>query len=322
MTMTMVWTLAPVQASTISGTLSNFDTFNDTPEDSYGAELELEGTHSSDISRIFPSHYDTKTITEYNDGVTFGTRIQFEGYNFGGSSFLPANTVGQNTNGHTCVNTAGCEHFGFSVTTQPTATRFYWLDQNSQRIGAMPQTIPNATWAFVPGGGGGGGGGGGAPMLQAEVQVPEPAEVIAQRPDSIWMKVFKTELDREVNLDELMSAGGVVPEDAAEVETEWELLEGGKMKAAQAALGDGKRAVIRRYEFFEYTGPYDVEHQPTSIFLDQDLPAPPAGELGPFIAANMVAVNLAVPEPATIGLALSSLALLGLARLRTLAGKR
>lgn len=34
----------------ISGTLSNFDTYNTTGSDSDGAELELEGIHSTDVS--------------------------------------------------------------------------------------------------------------------------------------------------------------------------------------------------------------------------------------------------------------------------------
>ena len=281
----------PCRSSGISGTLSNFDVFNDTPTDSYGAELELEGVHSIDVRSTYPSHYDSKTITEYSDGTTFGTRIQFAGYNFDPSGFLTP-TVGQNTNGHSCVNTPGCEHFGFSVGQQPTTTRFYWLDQDLQRIGSMPMSIPNPTWTYLPPARPGE-----APIVRAEVEVPEPAEVHLQQPDSIWMKVYKTELERPVDLDELISNGGVVPEHAGETETEWELLEGNKAAAVEAPVGKGNVSVIRRYEFFKYTGPYDEEHEPTSVFLDQDLPEPPEGELGAFIASNMVAANLVDVQP-------------------------
>ncbi len=126
------------------------------------------------------------------------------------------------------------------------------------------------------------------------------------------MKVYKTEIDRTVDLDELLSGPGIVPQDGVEVETEWELLEGGKMKMAEAEVGDNDKAVIRRYEFFKYTGPYDSAHEPTSLFLDTELLAPPDGELGDFIAANMVAANLvAVPEPATWLLLLTGLTIFG-----------
>ncbi|MBA4107592.1 MAG: hypothetical protein C0485_17790 [Pirellula sp.] len=88
-------------------------------------------------------------------------------------------------------------------------------------------------------------------------------------------------------------AGNIVPQDEAEIESEWELLEGGKMKAHGGKLDDqDSKAIVRRYEFFSYTGAVDEENEPITAFLDQDLLEPPAGELGNFIAANMVAANL------------------------------
>ncbi len=283
---------SPYVEASIYGTLSNFDTYNETEIDSYGAEIELEGVHPEDLYRTFPSHYDNEARIFYQEGANFGTRIKYSGYNFTTDGYLPANTVGQSTNGHACVGTAGCEHFGFSLTgVQPTATRFYWLDQNGQRIGTMPESIATPTWNYVANPGG-------APRLGAIVEVPEPVEVIPQRPDSIWMKVFKTEIDRPVDLMELMSDNAIIPDNIGEQETEWELLEGGlgKQQEAEDDVPEGKYAVIRRYEYFEYTGLYDEEHEPISIFLDEDLPEPPLGELGQFISANMVAANLAAPE--------------------------
>jgi PEP-CTERM motif len=299
-TFVILFVPAPAQANSIFGTLSNFDTFNDTPVDSYGAELELEGCHSSDILGTYPSHYNIKSIVDYSNGVTFGTRIKYEGYNFDPSGFLPANAPVQNTNGHACVGTAGCEHFGFSVSTQPTATRFYWLDQSSQRIGTMPASIPNPTWNYIPPAAPGA-----LPRLQAVVQPPEPPEVHPQLPDSIWMKVFVTEIERPVNLDELISGGAVVPEDVGETETEWELLEGGVQSDAEADVPENALAVVRRYEFYKYTGAVDPENnEPISTW--SGIGDPPVSEFGDFIAANMVAVNFAnpVPEPSAVVLML------------------
>jgi len=277
----------PPAAATLYGTMSNFDVYNETETEAHGAEIELEGIHREDLSRDFPSHFNNKTISEYTDGAVFGTRITYTDYNFNSLGYL-APTVGQSTNGHACVNTAGCEHFGFSTLgVQPTAAKYFWLDANGDRINNAPMQVPTPTWTYIPPAGGG------VPVLRAEV---EPVEVHPQQPDSVWMKVFKTELDRPVELAELMSANGIVPEDAAETETEWELLEGGKIDQAEDDVPEGKESVIRRYEFYEYTGQYDAEHEPISAFLDQDLAAPPEGELGQFISANMVAANLAAPD--------------------------
>jgi hypothetical protein len=108
----------------------------------------------------------------------------------------------------------------------------------------------------------------------------------------------------------------IVPEgeDPVEVESEWELLEGGKAPKEKVADDeideDNDGIVVRRYEFYEYAGPYDAEHEPTSLFLDTDLPEPPVGELGAFLSANMVAAVLqpeAVPEPSTLLLSVSSI---------------
>ena len=260
--------------------MSNFDVFNDTPHDAYGAEIELEGIHSIDVSATFPAHFDHHATEEYSNlGQFAGTRVKYSGYNFDPQGFLSP-TVGQSTNGHTCVNTLGCEHFGFAVSSQPTATRFYWLDQNGQRITTAPASIPMPSWGYNAGG-----------VVAARVEPPE-AEHEVQKPDSIWMKVFKTEVSRPVRLEELMSGNPIVPEDAAETETEWELLEGGKFSEAKGKVKEGDKAVLRRYEFFKYTGPYDDEHEPLSAFQGNDNEAPPADELGAFIAANMVAANL------------------------------
>lgn len=274
---------SPAWAS-IYGTMSNFDVFNDTPQDSYGAELELEGVHSTDVYNTYPSHYDHRSVTEYSNGTTFGTRVTFTGYNFTPAGYIPP-TVGQSTNGHTCVNTPGCEHFGFAVSTQPTATRYFWLDTNGQRIGNMPMSVPTPSWNYIPPAGGG------QPEIVAAVELPDPEDLV-QRPDAVWMKVFKTELPRAAKLHELMSGDDVVPEDEIETETEWELLEDGMVVEAQDQVDDNDKAVIRRYEFFKYTGAYTAEHEADSIWDSNVDPNPPADELGDFIAANMVAANL------------------------------
>jgi hypothetical protein len=95
-----------------------------------------------------------------------------------------------------------------------------------------------------------------------------------------------------VKLGELMSGDDVVPEDEAETETEWELLENGLVGDAQDDVNEGDEAVIRRYEYYKYTGLYDEEHEALSTYDGDTMAEPPVDELGDFISANMVAANL------------------------------
>jgi hypothetical protein len=135
-------------------------------------------------------------------------------------------------------------------------------------------------------------------------------------PDSVWVKAYITESDVPVKLEDLLSGNALI--DNAKVETEWALLEGGVPDVAEADIGVNAEAVIRRYEYYKYTGPYDpTEHSPLSAFAGGE---PPPGELGAFISANMVAANLAapVPEPQTHALLLAGLGALAFASRRPL----
>ncbi len=345
--------LAPdSHATSIYGTLSNFDIYNTTPEPAEGAEIELEGCDVTSIGGHFPSHFDSYSVLPYNDASSSGVRIRFTGYNFnlpltGGSLAPNPNPV--STNGHQLTNSAGGEHFGFWLQgMQPTATRFFWLNDlgggTYERIGTNPAVVPGPTWAYVPPVNPGE-----LPRLQAVVKVPEPvepAEVPEQRADSTWMKVYKVKLPasavpkdpaamQELLMQLISDANpenespdeplhNIVPfgDDPVEIEAEWELLEGGrnpKERVGEDVIENPEKPklVIRRYEFFEYTGAYDEEHEPVTEFTETDLLLPPDGELGKFLSANMVAAVLnPVPEPASLAL-LISLAPMMMRRRRT-----
>ena len=337
--------LSSVHASAIYGTLSNFDIYNTTPEPSEGAEIELEGVHSSDIGGGYPAHYSSKTILEYTDASNnfAGTRITYTGYNFNGAptpgSLMP-NLNPTSTNGHQLTFSAGGEHFGFWLNgAQPTAQRFFWLNNNAgtyERIGNLPEMVPGPTWTYVPPAPGV------APVLQAAIQVPvpEPEDAPNLRPDSTWMKVFKTKLevapanDQQMQelLEKLISGdpidpnyAGIAPQSEIETESEWELLDGGRLpkeKMHEDELGDNDKVIVRRYEFYKYIGAVNEDNEPISVWEDLNDPLHDPGmdkldefgnviftaERGDFISANMVAAVLgaAVPEPSTFGLGLVS----------------
>ena len=303
--------ITPAYGVGIQGTMSNFDVFNETGVNCYGAELELEGVHSSEVMKTYPSHFSNLTITEYNNGSLFGgTRLVFTGYNFTAAGYITP-TTGINTNGHYAVNVPGAEHFGFSVRTQPTATKYFWLNQSSQHVGTAPMSIPGATWTYVPAVGA-------APAVMKAVLAPVPPPPAVLYPDAVWVKTYVTELTRLVDLNELISAppaDQVAPQLPSQVEAEWELLPGdAPLAEPDIQLAEADQSILRRYEYFKYTGTYDEFHLPNSLFTGG---TPDSAELGQFIAANMVAAVLDVPEPSSAALLLAAwLGLTGFTRRR------
>jgi hypothetical protein len=142
---------------------------------------------------------------------------------------------------------------------------------------------------------------GNPPVLVAEVVAPEPPETPDRFGDAQWVKVFKTEGQRAVGLDELLSDDPIVPQDPAQLEVASEVLQvspptvNGKRNRTrtrnQGGLNASTRSVIRRYETYQYTGVYDlITHE--ALCADLTCSAPGADELGDFISAQMTAANV------------------------------
>ena len=320
------------QTAVIVGYPSNFDAVNNTGGNVYGFEMEADGISSSDLTRIFGGVWTAgqPCVIRYCEG----TPVDFPGgvYIRWTSPWDPATQTftlstpvpnGTLVNGESCWTiglgaryaNAGCEHFGISTAyRQPTNIVYRWLVPDPANPGKLtyytgntvpvqgapppppipiplPQPIVVAIPPAQPGG---------APVI--DFQVPAPAPKLRQQfGDAQWVKVFKTELDRQVDLNELMGGNPVVPEDPAELESDWKLIQVNPHSPSsgilhnQGVLGNGSHAVIRRYEFHTYTGTYDpATHE--ALCMVAECATPGAGEMGDLIGAQNAAVNLDIPS--------------------------
>ena len=291
---------APALATTLFGSLSNFDVINDTGEICHGFEIELEGIHPEDISFTFGNPYirygdpvkvdtGTSTIVRYASGFDSTTMQWAVGTPFqdpnnpiitgGHQLFFP--TYGGDPN---YINLPG-DHFGVSLNGNPTNTTYRWLlgdaAGNLTTAGSnvrIPAPIWNVTPPANPGG---------QPAVQAILPALEKENPAAEFGDALWVKVFVTESQDHVELEHLVVGDPQVPDrnDPAEVEVEWELLQAGNvddLDSGMKELGAGNEAVSRRYEFYEYIGGYDPENH--EALVDNAVQHPEA--IGNFVGAE------------------------------------
>jgi len=312
---------AHAQAVVMAGTYQNFDVLNNTGQQACGFEMEVHGISSSQLTRIFPSNFNAGVIR-----YGFGKAIDFPGgvyvrwespYDPASGQFTACTPVPPTLTtvpGDSCWTigmpgtypTAGCEHFGISTSfVNPTNIIYRWLVPDPANPGQLMYSdasvsIPAPVWTATPP----------AnpalpPVVVAEVQAPPPVQPV-QYGDAQWVKVYKTELGAPVaNVDDLVGDNPAdVPEDPAELETNWQLLQAdppllagnrkqrGKL-ANQGNVGNGHHAVVRRYEYYKYAGVYDpVTHE--ALCADGTCTAPTPGELGDAIGAQNAAANLVV----------------------------
>jgi hypothetical protein len=314
------------RASTMFGSLSNFDVVNDTGEIARGFEIELEGVSPSEIAYSFGSPY-----IRYGDPTLIstgsGTIVRYASP-FGPSGWAVGTPVPSGpfpTGGHQCFypayggdpnyETLGGEHFGIALNGNPINTTYRWLVGDSAgNLSPAGSTvkIPAPVWNVQPPAN---------PAAPAAVQAVIPA-LPKENPnalfgEAIWVKVFVTEAAEPAELEHLLLGDPAVPDgsEPAEIEIEWVLLQAGKDAADELDSGlidlaEDSQSVTRRYEFYRYTGPYDEEGEALIENPDDDPSA-----VGEFIGAQNAALNLApfviVPEPGTAALLGLGIPLLG-----------
>lgn len=325
-------------ATTIFGSLGNFDAVNNTGSVAHGFEIELEGLHASDVrdtfggaGRGFPTtveRYGAPTITEYTNGSTFGVHVTY-GTSLTGA---PSGWVGTpsgvyTTPGESCWTGGGigygpatpCDHFGVGLSVNPTKTTYTWLVEQTPGSATLVNAVSNVlapTWTVTPQAPAPGNPAP-PPVIVAQIVAP-PANLEGPEPQfgtAIWAKVFTTEIDGEVRLYDLLGGNPFIQQAEQNTETEWQLLQtdpgnplsGILENGGAAPAGANAKSIIRRYEFYDFTGVYDaVSHEAmfASGFGDS-LPGP--NDVGNFIGAQNAALNFVapaggvggVPEPAS-----------------------
>ena len=314
----------PAFATQFFGSLSNFDAINDTGQVCHGFEIELDGVHPADIAFTFGSPYirygdpvkiDTGTGTIVRYASSFGT----SGWAVGTPAQDPLHPI--TTGGHQLyfqgdpnyLNEPG-DHFGVALNGNPTNTIYRWLlgDASGNLTPAGTNVkIPAPVWNVQPPANA---------AAPAAVQVVVPA-LPKEHPqdlfgEAMWVKVFVTESPDPAELHHLLVGDPAMPDGSnpAEVEIEWQLLQTGKgggldeVDSGLNDLGANAESVTRRYEFYKYTGPYDVDGE---ALLENPAGHPEA--VGEFLGGQNAALNLApfVPEPDTLtlfGIGLASMA--------------
>ncbi len=302
------------QSVTLFGSLANFDVLNDTGQDAHGFEIEVQASQAQAYGTFNATRYGGATFQATPTGgviVRWAAAYDAATQRWSATTVTPASF--QPTFGHSCVLTAivGCDHYGiYTLYYSPAANtaKYYWLVEDINNPGTLIRfagsqvQIPHPTVTVIPPAQVGN-----PPQVAFEIVVPPPPppevpKPVAQFGDAKWVKVYKNELQRQVGLDELLADNPVVPADAGHLETAWKLLQfnpnthgNSGVLRNQGGIGSGSKAVVRRYEFYKYSGTYDPLDHSATCGGDGTCSAPLDGELGDFIGAQNAAANVGVP---------------------------
>ena len=345
--------LAPgIAHAAVYGFLGNFDVVNDTGKVAHGFEIDLEGISVSDVTdtfggagRGFPTtveRYGAPTISSYSSGGVSGVRIIYSGVFSGGGWNVGTPSGVFSTPGESCWTGGGigygpstpCDHFGVGTRANATKTTYSWLTETSplsSTLAPVVANLPAPSWNVTPAPAPPPGLPPAPPVVVAQVQAPPPPVEVADPQFGVpeWVKVFTTQYDTPVALEDLVGGNGKAPRQPSETEVEWQLLQtdpGNPLAGmidlgGAAAVGPNAESIVRRFEFYKYTGAVDPQNG-EALPVNGDSATPAGGDIGNFIGAQNGAVNLngvfvaPVPAPEPAGLAVLAVGLIGLISLR------
>lgn len=298
--------ITQAQTVTLYGALSNFDVVNDTGLEVHGFEIEFYGVTSVNSYYNWNRYGPPQVIPMPGGG---GLYVRWMSpYDASSGKFITGTPMAVRPTamtGHQCVigtpgyDVSGCEHFGLTTGGNPTRIVYHWMVADPALPGQLTTygsqvAIPAPLWSVQP------------ParpadpvVVVADVDPPVPPPPAKLYGPAQWMKTYKTENGRQVNLDELVADNPVVPQDEAHIETAWDLMQtelgsNSKRKQKRGGLGNGSHSVVRRFEIYKYTGAIDpVTGQ--ALCADVLCNAPAPNEVGDFIGAQNAAANLNVP---------------------------
>lgn len=341
-------------AAGVIGSLANFDVVNDTGHSAYGFEIQIEDAtfDHTKITSVFgydrdfglaggPGAVERYGVPVITDLPGVGVLIKYGG-SFGGASTPSAPYA---TGGDSCwpfgagwSTATSCDHFGVSTLGQPAATKYSWTVEVSPGVlGQQTAGIPAVNFAYVPAAGGQPG----EVRVEYEAEAPnhEQPENEGVWGEAFWVKTYTNKVDHNIDLGNLFRHDA--DQEASEIEVEWDIIQrapvgeegGNQRKHGQLVLAEGDQAVLRRYEFYKYLGPFKADGEADcSKGCDKDPhgidPANPHDDyVGAFVGAQMAGVNLderqgpiafapAVPEPGTYAMMFAGLGILGLAARR------
>jgi uncharacterized repeat protein (TIGR02543 family) len=295
--------------TTLFGAPSNFDIYNDTGQIAHGFEIELDGITSLGVGGYGFRYGAPSGVVTIPGGVVLRFASPYVNNSYTVSTVIPAAFTP--TGGHSCTfSIPGCDHFGYSFpySAVPTQTIYRWLVDDPQNPGTLipaPNSIvqvPHVTVTLIPPANPGA-----APVVAFEIPVLPPPPPPVPKPElqygvAKWVKVLKNEVQHNVVAPDLLEDNPVVPVDnvPGQVETAWKLLQynphspNSGVMHSQAPVGQGAKAVIRKYEFYKYSGTLDPLSNKAICGGDGLCTTPLAGELGDFIGNQMAAANLGV----------------------------
>lgn len=334
--------VAPAQAQ-VFGSLANFDVVNNTGKTAYGFEIRIEDAlfDHSKITSVFgydrnfglpggPGavvRYGVPTITDL-PGI--GVLIRYGG-SFGGPS---TPTGPYNTPGDSCwpfgagwSTATSCDHFGVSTLGQPASVEYNWIVEESPGVlGTQAAGIPPVNFVYVPPAAQGG-----QAFVNAEIEAEAPELEHPENEglwgEAYWVKTFVTKVDHNINIGDLFRGDDDQP-DETEIETEWDIFQ----RAPAGEIGENQfkqhgiaidpevdAAIVRRYEFFEYLGPFKADGEADCKGKECNGDDHPE-YVGRYLGAQMVGFNVnedqapiaVVPEPGTYAMMLAGLGLMGL----------